>query len=292
MAAHHTDIYQTLEAYFGRLDDAPVSRVGICASEESKQWYETVLMHAYRKYQAAKYHYGNLTKFLEEDSRQDTPVELPKELAARNVTMRSKRSIDVDRYAHELSAFLAALKSALDFTATACYRHFKGLHGDGISHLLHLEESGKTGPILDQVRHHHKWLIKLRSYRDQVVHRKVLTLQSYYEFHTIGGKSSAARCPVVVPECLDVNVLDTRRSRMQDDVPLGIESCEMKMWEQHEDGTKKLISYSKEYSPAPGYLSIDEFMRGHLAAFSDFFLDIISVLDTLDFKTIVEVDKG
>lgn len=281
-------VFEVFDAYFRLLDEAPVTATGFFVSEDDKERYETRFMYAFRKHEAALYHYGNVLRFLREDSESANSARMLPVTDSRIAKKVMRRSTSANHYVHELWAFLAALKSALDFLASASYRHLGGKHGDSIGHLLRLVNRGGTGPILDQVRSHQAWLEGIRFYRDHVVHRQITGVTSGYEVHEIGDVSTNAMYPVVIPRSPDMDLMDTRRAMMLEDGPRGLFSFESEAWSESAGGTKRLVEHRIEYTPAPGYIYIEEFMRCHLDAFYAFLADMIQGLTALEFKAAYE----
>ena len=123
-----------------------------------------------------------------------------------------------DHYIYELSAFLTALKSCLDFFATACSSHFVGTHADSIRTLIHgVEQKGKSGPVFHLISKHLAWLKQVREYRHHLVHRMVLAASAGHEIHRRGRHLKAVTYPVAVPQSTPSYVPDTRRHRMLGD---------------------------------------------------------------------------
>jgi hypothetical protein len=58
------DVFSYLDALFKRLDAAKLAPHTLLKSEAHKQHYETTLMFAFRKLQAARYHLGQVEAHL------------------------------------------------------------------------------------------------------------------------------------------------------------------------------------------------------------------------------------
>ncbi|GAI04493.1 unnamed protein product, partial [marine sediment metagenome] len=58
MKMSNNSVWYVLDEFFKKLDNAPISSKNIFSNEDDKQNYETKFMYAFRKYQAAKYHYN------------------------------------------------------------------------------------------------------------------------------------------------------------------------------------------------------------------------------------------
>jgi len=278
-------IFEVLDGYFEKLDVAPISPTGMFTCISDKERYETLFMYAFRKYKAATYHYENVKAFIKADKANGQKL-LSSRLAKPQVSkivMRISRT--ADHYTYELSAFLEALKSSVDFVATACTPHFSGIEFDSIRTLMKLvEKRGKTGPIFDEVKRSLEWLKRLRSYRHHVVHRRVISTSSGYEKRVINGIAKTAIHPVIIPESPPPYILDTRRGRAMEE-SLGLDSSLIEMHAKTADGKEKILDYSFAYYPPAGFTAIEDFMESHLNSFKKFFTEIIYALSDLDFRT-------
>ena len=102
-------------------------------------------------------------------------------------------------YIHELSAFLAAIRSGLDFLAVAAARTMSGTVAHSMHTLEKMVDKGQQSGILEVVKTHQEWLAELRDYRDEVVHRQVVQAPAEGWLVSTKGKTSKAIMPIVVP---------------------------------------------------------------------------------------------
>jgi len=102
-------------------------------------------------------------------------------------------------YIHELSAFLAAIRSGLDFLAVAAARTMSGTVAHSMHTLEKMVDKGQQSGILEVVKTHQEWLAELRDYRDEVVHRQVVQAPAAGWLVSMKGKTSKAIMPIVVP---------------------------------------------------------------------------------------------
>jgi hypothetical protein len=168
MSAKRKEAVECLEVLFTRLDEAKLAPETILKSEAQREHYESILMFAFRKLQAARYHLRRADELIELQHKELIRLRKrfkPKghELAAATSTVRISRSSDELMF--ELSAFFAAIRSGIDFLARAASQHIKGVQVDSITTLLGLIKSGKTGPILMVIAQNAEWLLWLREYR-------------------------------------------------------------------------------------------------------------------------------
>ena len=285
---------QSLDKLFGKLDAAKIFDKAILKSESSKEHYETRLMFAFRKLQAARHHMDNVHRLKDATSKELDVTEPPdvgqiasgaklSGLRARVVVRRT-----ANEYAFELSACLTAIKSSLDFIATVCALHFPGVEADSIRTLMGLVEKGqKTGPLLDEVAEKLVWLKELRDYRHHLIHRLCIVPTSGWAIESIQGQAVKQSFPVLVPERTPKFVADTRRARLMDDeLASGIIESRSEAWATYPDGTRKLLEHSTTYEAAPGFVPVEELMQYHIAELDDFLKKIVLRLIELDFKSV------
>ncbi|MBV9065826.1 MAG: hypothetical protein JO004_08665 [Methylobacteriaceae bacterium] len=279
---------QALEQVFKELDDAKAgNNHPIFKKFDDKEHYETRLMFAVRKRQAAKYHMDNL---IENHTRAAT--EAKKHAMAhkkKRLGSATKFTASVTRpssdCAHELAAFFAALRSGLDFLTMAASRSLPGTTAHSIHTLMKMVEKGQSAPVLAVVAKHLAWLNQLKDYRDEIVHRMVIQQPTTGWKVSHNGKTSTAILPVVVPTSIPKFMPDTRRSRMMDaELPLGLDLHQSTGTVTYPDGSQKVLEHTVKYSPAEGYAPVDKFMRDHLKAYDAFLNDVLVVLAMLKFE--------
>jgi len=275
---------ESLDELFAALDGMEVSPACIFKNGQEKEQYESLLTFGFRKLQAAKYHLLNvhrlLAKAIEESAHVEREFtrhlnEQPSTLGKRGLA-RLSTQISAHDYAFELAAFLAAIKSGVDFIAAAASRHLPGTTADSIRTPLRLVSKGFRGPILNEVAESHDWLTGLREYRHHLVHRLVITLSRGWEVSMTEQGSTRAPYPVVVPVRPPKHVLDTRRERMMNSAsPLGLTVTKSTSWITESDGSRRMVSNIVNADPSPGFMRIEDFMKTHIDAFEEFFLRMV-----------------
>lgn len=288
MKKKKSDVFTALNDYLELMDSADIEPIGLFKSSEDKEHYETTFMYSFRKYQAAVYHYHNILRLLEKDNTFHQELYAKKKerekTEALNAVLEVKIHYSADEYVYELAAFLEALKSSIDFLCMAFRFHLKGFEKmDSIRTMIKQVESGKTGPLFDEVKHRLKWLKYLREYRHHVVHRRIITSSTGFTEIVHKGKSTINRHPVIIPESPPTFVPDTRYARMMEESPVGLAEYRYKGEIQHPDGTTNMIEYQKEYKPWTGFVLIEVFMKNNLSIYESFFKDIIACLKKIDF---------
>jgi hypothetical protein len=278
-------IVANMDSLFKLLDAAKLAPESILKSDAQKEHYESLVMFAYRKFQAAQYHRERVTVLSK--ARQDETDEslsgtmLPDKNTS---TMKMKVARTANEFTYELCAFFAALRSSIDFVMRACILHSKAVQADSISHFITWIEKGKTGPTLDVVAKHIKWLKALRDYRDYLVHRLVIGTVSGGQREWKDGVWHSTPYPIVVPSETPKHIPDTRRARAmaEPDALFDVRSSHATV--TYSDGSKKVIESKVEISAGQGYLKIEELMDRELIAFETFFGDVLTVLTKLNFQ--------
>jgi hypothetical protein len=177
-------------------------------------------MFAFRKLQAARYHCERVEglvaiqhhEFREMHARAEPEADTLKITSA---TMRTSKS--ANEFAFELSAFFAAIRSAIDFLARVCAQHLNGVEATNIKTLLRLAK-GKMGPILDVIAADTEWIARVRDYRDHLVHRLVIPTMSGRNHNGVRRSHHITILPMRLSAETPKHVPDTRRTRALDDL--------------------------------------------------------------------------
>lgn len=94
-------------------------------SKRDKEVYETYLIFASKRYKAAKYHAKNVEKLIKDENQKALEIKTDK-----NVNI--KHSSPNSNFPYELSAFLAALRSDIDFSVRNTQFHIKDVELDSV----------------------------------------------------------------------------------------------------------------------------------------------------------------
>lgn len=288
------DSYSALDDLLLVLDAAPVGAAGsVLKTEADREYYETQLMFAVRKLQAAQHHLANIERMLDEDvSKAKRKIQVSTSKSPKGGVVAYKVGVITadGRYVHELSACLAAIRSGLDFLASVAGRSLKGVSAHSMRTLEELVEKGFDAPALAAVRKHADWLRGVREYRDEVVHRLVVRAPATGWIVSQKGDTATAIIPVVVPRQVPSRVADTRRVRAMDvDVPHGISMRESYGEVTSPDGSKQVLEHRVAYAAAPGFVRIDLFIGEHLAAYDALLADMFSALAAQGFTKVAAV---
>ena len=146
---------ESIDQVFRFLDAAPVGSGELFSSQASKARYESLLLFSLRRFDAATYHLDRVHSILQDYQayveQLDPLVALSGPGQLRQTSTRLTGAWDASKLEFEFSAFVAAIRTSLDFFATAAMWHLKGQNGDSISHLIKLAGRGWSGPLFDEV---------------------------------------------------------------------------------------------------------------------------------------------
>ncbi|MFG1465073.1 hypothetical protein V5F77_19490 [Xanthobacter sp. DSM 24535] len=285
----YTDAMETL---LQAIDAAPIaSDHPIFKKQDDKEFYETQLMFSYRKQQAAQHHIDNISTMLKTakaDATKRAKAAAAKKHPENVVTSSASMTWSSEAYIHELSAFLAAIRSGLDFLAIAAGRTMKGIVNPSMHTLEGLEPKPHHGLVIHVVKAHAAWLKELREYRDEVVHRLVVQAPVSGWLVSGKGKTSTVIIPVVVPQATPKRGYDTRRSRtMESDLPVGLSRSEWHASDTYDDGTTENIEHKICYEPADGYILIAKFMAHHIAEYRKFSAEMFAAIAASGFGSVL-----
>jgi hypothetical protein len=285
MKKRSSKVFDTLDSYFSRMDTAPVGEDSIFADESLKQRHESILMYAFRKRQAACYHVENVKRFLGDAVSDSNSADLSgAELLPGHRVIKTSVTKTADHFIYELAAFFEAVKSSLDFIATACSCYLKGTTTDSIRSFIHsADKNSKHGHFYDVTQRHLVWLKAIREYRHHLVHRMVITTSIRQEMHKRGKIVKQVRHPVVVPEKTPSYIPDTRYSRMMIERSNSLDCTQSESTIEYPDGAREIVDFSIEYSPSKGYMEISGFMELHLHRLEKFFCDMIGEMKKMNF---------
>ena len=270
---------ESIDQVLRSLDAAPEGPGELFPSQASKDRYESLLLFSLRRFDAATYHLDRVHSILEEYQAYVQQLEPPSGLSGhgqlRQTSTRISGKWDASKLEFEFSAFVAAIKTSLDFLATAVMWHLKGMDGDSISDLIKLAGRGWSGPLFDEVKTATDWLLHIRGYRDHLLHRLLINLTSGFHLSAHGDRVARTVFPVLVPSETPKYVPDTRGSRMMslaldvDNLPNSIVS-ESTAWIEYPDGRVETRSHTRYVEPAAGYRPIQEQMQLELDKHAEF----------------------
>ncbi len=279
----NNSVWYVLDEFFKKLDNAPISSKNIFSNEDDKQNYETKFMYAFRKYQAAKYHYNNVKDLIKlELNKAKNFLEDFKDLPGKSFFAEITHEFSADHYIFEFAAFLEALKSSIDFLAAACQPHLRGVQLDSVKTLIRQVENGKSGSIYNIIKKNLKWLKDLRNYRHHLVHRRIISVKSLLKLKIFNNFSKLFIHPILIPELPPSYIHDTRKRRMEEDFLENKTSYTEKKIKVN----GKVINYNLEFLISKNFIPIEKFMEKNLNLMSNFFIDFIHEISVLNFKMI------
>lgn len=293
-----------LEEYLDSLDAAQTGDSMAFVSQSAKDRHESLLTYAKRKHAAATYHLKNVRTFLDVDAkRMNEDVQESALLDDEMITESSSRlTRTADEYAYELSAFIEALKSAIDLLAEASSYYLRGVQVNySISPLLKLSQKGAIGPILNEIKDNSRWLSSIREYRHHLVHRLMPSLRAGHAIRSVGKIISSAIVPVVVPSTTPKYEPDTRKARLAEqlntnglDALPGISILTERGIAKLDNGKEETVHFSISILPAEGYVPIEQFMKENLETFEKFAEQLLEAFLEMKFsaRTVSKIEDS
>ena len=252
--------------------------------EPTEKWqsWETRITGVVRKWLACDYHKSNVA--------QHKLSYFDKVEGGLNTENVLGFGTEVDAIAHELSAFMAAIKSGADFLAGLCFDyHLDGKHGDSTKAILRLlKRNDQLNPLLEVWRESEEWLTESREYRHPLIHRVSPRIIGGGKNKESGGIRATAIYPIIVPEKPIKREPDTRLSRTFEDPinePIGMITGSTKSEVSDQDGKNQVVDYNLSAAPATGYLEIEDFMERQLLAFEKLTIGVVNLLAESNFQS-------
>jgi len=263
-------IFNVLKELFKKIDEAPIGGDGFFKNDTEKEQYESSFMIAFRKYQGAKYHYNNVLNLYKLNKQEAIKfvLETRKFSKGRPFFGGIEMLHNADEYTYELSAFLAAIKSCLDFIATATRPHLKGFDQmDSIKTLMkQVESKGKDEGIFTIILKYLDWLNEVRDYRHKVIHRTVILTKSSVVIRNLKDKSEIFIHSIFIPKNPPRNILDTHKSQQQ-----FLEDFKDYDFEYTIEENGKIT-----YNLPEGLSTIEDLMKEYLDKLIAFFIDFVA----------------
>lgn len=276
-------IQKKLDIFLKRLDSAStLSNGSSFNSHKDKELYESYLNFSFYRYNAAKYHLTNVEKLKKKEIQKSEKFrEINKIKGVELKYFGANQS-----FSYEISSFLAAIRSSIDFLVVPSSFHIKGLHLDSVSVLiksLRNNEQRKTQPIYNVINRHLDWIKFLKEYRDRLVHKSVISINVGYEIST--DMPEITHYPITVPLFPPKLQVDTRRSRAHHNIEHELDSMFSKLTIT-KDGETTDLEVKKEFFPSFERIEITEFMNQQLAQFETFFVEMVNEYESTGFKKI------
>lgn len=289
------EVRRAFEEHLQKLDQTPLSLDAVFENEHSRERYESLITFTFHKFLAAKYHLERVEALLESErqaldsftAQAEAQSEIISADRPHKVTLTSSMLREAPAFGYELVAFMAAIKTGLDFLATAAAIHFNGMKCDSIKVFIRRAERNNIDPFSSCVSRHLDWIKNTRDYRHHLLHRFIVRTQSGGRISVQGDKCARVIYPVVVPTKTPRGCLDTRRVRSFEatlnDVQR-IDISESYACVTYPDGRTETLTHEIGATPARGHERVEDFMHRHLQAFAEFFQDTITSLHSDAFE--------
>ncbi len=285
------EVRKAFEEHLHNLDKAPIGQDAVFENQHNRERYESLITFTFHKLLAAKYHLEQVEALLQSErsaldrfaaQTESESESVPAVVKPYKISLTASRLQEEPAFGYELVAFVAAIKTGLDFLATAAAIHFKGLKCDSIKLFIRRSEQNNIDPFSSCVSRHMDWIKNIRDYRHHLLHRLIVRPQSGGRISVSGGKSAKVIYPVVVPTKTPRGCLDTRRIRSfeaaLDDVQR-IDISESYACVEYPDGRTETLIHEIGATPARGHDRVEDFMHRHIVAFAEFFQDAITSLN-------------
>ncbi len=275
-----------LDKILALLDSAPMDDQHPFRSEAQKEKYESNLMFVYRRYQAAIFYSKTIMAMIEMENEaikkysEDDEAILDQ---GSTVELIQKEILMDNRYSYQFIAFISAIKSGVDFLSKIMIRHMQGLTGDSVKTLLRLVDK-KQCRLLDVIRQNKDWLEFVSEYRNRLIHNYN---QVYYigsEYVKSGSCTTLIIYPVLVPKDLPRFELDTRRSRLEDNIEQKITRIERVSEVIIGDNIERKSDII--VLPSDAYIPIEEFCKEQCHKYESLFEESLDALAEIELRKI------
>lgn len=274
--------YNAADKLLKVLDGAPMGAGTVLKDQASKDWMETSVLRALAKHDAAAYHCSTVARLVgsahEKAKALANPAEYPPASKLKPTKMRVAGAFSVQETAFEIDAFLAAGRASIDFAGTVLALHLGMNRRTSISKVLEFLKK-QPQPPFGFLLMWAPWIESLKAYRDECVHYRALRTQTGYEAVRRKGALAVAILPFVIPQDIGQDHPDTRAERFgmyrdDDDLPEGLDKRETWGEVTMKDGSTQVMEHSISYSPATGYVRVEEFCAQHLDKLREFLVRV------------------
>ena len=275
------DVYNSAEKFLKTLDAAPTGGGTVLRDQSSKDWMETSVLRALAKLDAAAYHCATVARLVESAHEKAKtiagPLELPPSPKLKPTKMSVSGTFSVQEIAFEIDAFLAASRASIDFGGSVLALHLGMNRRTSISKVLEFLTKTPKPPFAFLLAWT-SWIESLKTYRDECVHYRALRTQTGYEAVRRQGVLAIAILPFVIPKVIGQDQPDTRAERFglyRDHAhPEGLDKHESWGEVTMDDRTTQVLEHSITYSPANGYVRVEEFCAEHLDNLREFLASV------------------
>lgn len=273
-------VFNKLKELFDQLDNITCGKDEFFQNETEKEIYESAFTIAFRKYQGAQYHYNNVLNLYENEKINAIQLAaLTRRDSNTSILASLEMTHNADDYAYELSAFLASIKSSLDYLSTALAPHLEGFKDmDSIRTLIkQVRKKGREKSIFGIVKKYLNWLEELREYRHKLIHRTVILTKTSVVIRNIGNRSEIFIHSVFIPKKPPRTILDTRKSQTQ-----FLEDFKDYNFEYSIEENGKI-----RYNLPKGLSTIEDYMKNYLDFLANFYISCINEILSLGFEVIL-----
>ena len=285
------DVHDAADTFLKALDAAPTGAGTVLKDQASKDWMETSVLRALAKVDAAAYHCSTVAHLVESAHEKAKtlagPVEYPSISKLIPTKMTVAGTFSVQEIAFETDAFLAAARASIDFGGTVLALHLGMNRRTSISKVLDFLKKAPKPPFAFLLAWA-PWIESLKAYRDECVHYRALRTQTGYKAVRRKGALAMAILPFVIPQEIGEDHPDTRAERYgmyrdDEDLPEGLNKRECWGEVTMGDGSTQVREHSISYSPATGYIRVEEFCAQYLDKLREFLVHVFEEALTAKF---------
>lgn len=270
------DIYELINSHLEIVYSQAIGKNNFFSNKKEKDRYESFLNHSFRCLKASCYHQKAILAHKSE--LVEWANEMKKNVSFGNMKGQSslKMNKNVDHFAFELFAFVASLKSSIDFLLTATHYHLmfeKCERALGIGDIERFLDNPKKDKKIQvaQIYEMRKWLNYLNNYRNSLLHRSSLMIKAGFEYRVIDEIQGTEIFPVTIPIEPQDFILDTREMRAY---TFGdnhhLDKTESKVEITSADGKKTILRHEVKYKPSMFEIEVEDFMAEQLLFYKKF----------------------
>jgi hypothetical protein len=286
------DVFNAADKFLKALDASPTGSGTVLKDHASKDWMETSVLRALSKLDAASYHCSNVTRLVQgahEKAKALTgAMEYPTKTKLKPTKIRVAGTFTAQEIAFEIDAFLAAARASIDLGGAVLALHLGMNRRTSIIEVLKSIKKAPKSPFAILLEWA-PWIEVLKKYRDECVHYRALRTQTGYEAVRRKGVLAVAILPLVIPQEIRHDQLDTRAVRFgmysdDDSLPEGLDKSESWGEATMADGSTQVLGHSISYSPSGGYIRVEEFCAQHIEKLREFLVHVFEETPKAKFK--------
>jgi hypothetical protein len=186
--------------------------------------------------------------------------------------------VPASEIAYELDALLAAIRSSIDFSARVLGLHLGMDRRISVTKVLNVVKTTPNHPF-SFLLGWASWIGSIKRYRDECTHYRALRLQTGYEAIQRHGVLASTLRPVVIPLVHGNDQPETRMDQIMYyplEYPVGLDRSHGSTTVRAQDGTIERFEHSVEYTPADGYILVEQFSSRNVRRLENFLTAVLT----------------